>query len=453
MKTDVCTCQTSLTTPAALAEWDGLIRSFLAHGQDAPVHLGRLIELAPEFAMAQAARGLFSLMMGRRELVDTARSANAAAQVALKHGNATERERLWCAALHDWLSGFPTGAIARMEAALRLNPADTLSMKVSQAIRFIMGDNNGMRRSVEAVMQAHDPSHALRGYALGCHAFALEETGSYREAERAGLLALKYAEDDAWGLHAVAHVYDMTRQPERGIALIDQNGPAWRHCNNFRFHVWWHKALLLLDQGAHDQVLALYDTKIRDEKTDDFRDFSNASSLLLRLELEGVNVGTRWGELADLAETRSDDGCLVFADLHYMLALTGDNRAGAADRLAARFAVSAQAQGEMAPIMQDPGLAAAEGLAAFGEARFDEAFAKLRRAQPRFQSMGGSHAQRDVFERITIEAGLRAGQLDAAEALLAARTQLRAGRADSFAESRMERIARARQVQATVAAE
>ncbi|NRB36802.1 MAG: archaeosortase/exosortase family protein, partial [Rhodobacteraceae bacterium] len=79
----------------------------------------------------------------------------------------------------------------------------------------------------------------------------------------------------------------------------------------------WHKALLLLDQGDNDAVLALYDEQVRSEKTDDYRDFSNASSLLMRLELEGVSVGDRWEELAALAETRTDDGCLIFADLHY----------------------------------------------------------------------------------------------------------------------------------------
>ena len=95
------------------------------------------------------------------------------------------------------------------------------------------------------------------------------------------------------------------------------------HCNNFRYHVWWHKALLHMDKGEFDVALGLYDARIRADKTDDYRDISNATSLLMRLELEGVDVGPRWHELADLAEARTDDGCLVFADLHYMLALTG----------------------------------------------------------------------------------------------------------------------------------
>ncbi len=453
MHTDICNCKVSLTDAAAVAEWNGMILGFLSHSKTVPGYLKRLLELSPGYAMAYAAKGLFAMMMGKRELIATAAEASAHAQAALAKGGATYRERMWCAALERWVNGRPLQAIQRIEDALRDNREDTMSMKVSHAIRFMMGDNHGMRRSIERVISAHDEGHALRGYALGCLSFALEETGDYQGAERSGLEALQFAPDDAWGMHSVAHVYDMTHQPDAGIALIENNTGAWGHCNNFRYHVWWHKALLHLDQGAHDQVLSLYDQEIRYEKTDDYRDFSNASSLLLRLELEGVDVGTRWNELADLAESRSGDGCLVFADLHYMLALAGDQRPDAAARLTARVAQAATETSDQAVVMNDPGLAAAEGLAAFGEGQYETAFAKLRAAQPKFQTMGGSHAQRDVFERVTIDAGLRAGRLDDAEALIAARTVLRSGAVDAFADARMKAIADARNLKATVAAE
>ncbi|WP_306113623.1 MULTISPECIES: tetratricopeptide repeat protein [unclassified Roseovarius] len=450
---DICTCPVSLSRRETLDDWDAMTRAFLAHGADTPVYLGRVLEAEPGFAMAHAAKSLFSMMMGRRELVDAARAANAHAQKALSAGGATPRERLWCQASDAWMHGSPSRAIGHMEEAMRLNPADTLSMKVSHAIRFILGDNHGMRRSLEAVIGAHGPDHALRGYALGCLSFAQEETGSYAEAERTGIEALHYASDDAWGLHAVAHVYDMTHRPDCGISLIEGNTDAWNHCNNFRFHVWWHKALLHLDKGEYAHTLDLYDQQIRNEKTDDYRDFSNASSLLMRLELEGVNVGDRWGELAELAESRSDDGCLVFADLHYMLALVGDNRPDAVARLTARVAEDAQTGTEVARIMKDPGHAAAEGLAAFGDAQYDRAFAHLAAVQPRFQNMGGSHAQRDVFERLTIESALRAGRLAEAEKLISARTRLRDGTADAFADKRLALIEAARMADPAVAAQ
>ncbi len=453
MLIDIANSEVSLTNHAALAEWNGVILGVLSHGQSAPVHLGKLLELEPGYAMAHALKGLSALMLGRRELYAVAQEASQTAQTALQAGGATKREHLWCDALQDWLAGKPSHVVARMEAALKINPSDTISMKLSHGIRFILGDHIGMRQSIEGVIGAHDEDHALRGYALGCLAFAMEETGSYEEAEQFGLQGLDYASDDAWGLHAVAHVYDMTHRPTKGIALIDDNLDAWGHCNNFRFHVWWHKALLHLDQGDVDQVLALYDTKIRSDKTDDYRDFSNASSLLFRLELEGIDVGYRWAELADLAESRTNDGCLTFADLHYMLALVGDNRSDAATRLTARMAKDAHADTEVADIMRDPGVAITQGLSAFSDGRYGTAFAHLWAAHPRFQTMGGSHAQRDVFERVTIEAGLRAGSLDATEALLAKRVAQRRGAVDNFAETRLQMIDDARKLQAAVAAE
>ncbi|MEM7733805.1 MAG: tetratricopeptide repeat protein [Pseudomonadota bacterium] len=453
MHMDVCNCHVSLTDAASVAEWNGMILGFLSHSKTVPGCLKRLLEMSPDYAMAHAAKGLFSMMMGKRELYATAKEAHDNAQKALALGGATIREQSWCAALECWIDGRPLQAIACIEAALRDNPADTMSMKVSHAIRFMVGDNHGMRRSVERVIDAHDEDHALRGYAMGCLSFAQEETGDYHLAEASGIEALRFAPDDAWGMHSVTHVYDMTHRTKAGIDLIENNPGAWGHCNNFRYHVWWHKALLLLDQREFDLVLNLYDTQIREEKTDDYRDFSNASSLLLRLELEGVDVGTRWAELADLAESRSGDGCLVFADLHYMLALAGDNRPDAAARLTARVAQSAKEDNDQGLVMKNPGLAAAEGLAAFGEGQYDLAFACLRAAQPAFQIMGGSHAQRDVFERVTIDAGLRAGKLDETAALIAERTNKRNGAVDAFADTRMQQVEDARALKASVAAE
>jgi tetratricopeptide (TPR) repeat protein len=440
MRKDICFGDVDLASDAALADWNGMILAFLSHGMATPARLGAVLDREPGFAMGHAARGLFSLLMGRRELVDTARTARIAAEAALAQGWAPARARGWCAALGGWLDCGPSAAIAALEEVIAAEPRDTLSVKLCHAIRFILGDSAGMRLSLERVLDAHGDDHPCRGYLLGCHAFALEETGDYAAAERTGLRGLEAAPDDAWGLHAVAHVYDMTGQSAGGIALIERHDGAWMHCNNFRYHVWWHQALMHLDQGDTDRVLMLYDRKIRVDRTDDYRDIANATSLLARLELEGVNVGDRWAELADLAEGRSDDGCLVFADLHYMLALIGDRREGAAARLMSRMKRDAGPEGEVARIVADPGLGAAAGLAAFGEGDYGRAFSLLRAARPRMQSIGGSHAQRDVYERITVDAGIRAGHFDAAAAILAERRARRAGVEDAFAAARFAAI-------------
>jgi tetratricopeptide (TPR) repeat protein len=449
---DHCYGETSLRDAETLAEWNSMLRGFLAHGSATPTYLTAVLTRAPQFAMAHAVKGLFCMLLGRKEMVETARDCLKAA----KAGQADHlRERQIISALEAWLAGHPSQSIMEFEAILLRNPADTLAMKLSQALRFVMGDAAGMRRSIERVIGAHGVDHPFRGFALGCHAFTLEETGEYAAAERAGLEGLQYAVDDAWGLHAVAHVYDMTHQTQKGIAVIDEHSGTWLPCNNFRYHVWWHKALLHLDLGDIDHVIELYDSRIRADKTDDYRDIANAASLLMRLSLEGVSVGQRWEELADLAERRIEDACLAFADLHYMLALIGGERDKAIGRLLQRIGAEAdrKSPAEFDKVLAHPGLGCATGLAAFAEGDFGGAFAALSAARPVMQTIGGSHAQRDVFERLTIDAGLRAGAFAQTEGILRQRTALRAGREDSFGARRLDAIAAARQNPYVVAAQ
>lgn len=446
MRNDQFGYEISVSCPATARAWDRMVLSFLAHAATTPEHLGTVLTEAPVFTMAQTVKGLFCLMLGRAELHDTARDAYVAACLAADQGAPTPREMGYVHALGAWLDGRPSDCVAALDAILARWPEDALAMKICHTTRFILGDRHGMRRSVETVMPAYDAQNPARGYMLGCHAFALEETGEYARAEATGRMALNLASDDAWGLHAVAHVFDMTADARAGLDWLKGRDRAWAHCNNFRYHVWWHKALMHLDQGQIDEVFALYDTEIRRDHSDDFRDISNATSLLLRLELECQDVGNRWEELADICERRTQDACLIFADLHYLMALVGGNRDAAVGRMMTRLKRDARrtSMTEMQARVAHPGLAAASGLEAFGEGDYRRAFLDLGQARRSMQMIGGSHAQRDVFERLTIDAGIRAGFLDEAETMLRERTGLRAGRLDSYAATRLDLISTSR---------
>ena len=426
---------------AAQADWVAVQTGFLAHSAQTPQAMGRLLAARPDFARGHAVMGLFYLLLGRAELIAPAREALEKAQASQ-----TPTDAPYIAALQAWLTGTPSRAVASLETVLRDQPHDALAMKLSQAIRFVLGDSAGMRRSVERVLSAYGTDHPARGYALGCHAFTLEETGDYTRAEITGRQALWLAPDDAWGLHAVAHVHDMTGRSAEGLAWLAARESAWAHCNNFRYHVWWHMALMLLDQGDIGGALALYDREIRAERTDDYRDIANATSLLMRIELEGGTVGTRWEELGALCAARTGDGCLIFADLHYLLALDRSGRAADSVTLLKRVARDAAADtGEVARRMADPGQEAMLGLRAFAAAQWGAAFTHLARARATLPRAGGSHAQRDIFERMTIDAALRAGFLDDAERLLSERTRLRAMREDRYCATRRDMIEEARE--------
>ncbi|MEL7429239.1 MAG: tetratricopeptide repeat protein [Pseudomonadota bacterium] len=429
-------CDLTIANAEAEQSWNETLKAFLSHSAKTGDALKATLERDPHFALAHACKGLFSLLLGRRELDGAISTAFSSAQASDSENPVTERERHFINALGAWMAGRQSRAVHEMECVLKKWPHDPLAMKMSHAIRFMLGDLKGMRRSLEDILHVYG-GHPAEGYFHGCHAFTLEETGDYDLAEKRGRKALDLAPDDSWGLHAVSHVFDMTGRAKEGLDWISDKNAAWEHCSNFRYHVWWHIALMHLDLGHYDKVLELYDDYIRKDKTDDYRDISNATSVLLRLEFEGVEVGDRWEELAALSSGRTNDNCVAFADVHYMMALCGAKDEANATALISSMSSSAETRHhcEFTAAIKHPGVLTARGLEAYRDHNFTLAYQCLSQARPDLQAIGGSHAQRDIFERLGIEAALQAGLYDEASVLLKERDALR-GHRDNYSETR-----------------
>jgi tetratricopeptide (TPR) repeat protein len=283
-----------------------------------------------------------------------------------------------------------------------------------------------MRDVLAGALPSWDAGVPGYGFVLGCHAFGLEETGDYAAAERAGREAVDCNSSDIWAAHAVAHVFEMTGRPHEGVAWVDSLQSNWAGCNNFAFHAFWHRCLFLIELGGLDRVLDLYDREVRPESTDDLLDISNAVALLWRLEQAGVDVGNRWEELADRAQGHLDDHLLVFGDVHYLMALAAAGRAGDAACMVESMERYAAESGETeAAVAGEPGLALAQGLLAHRRGDYARAIEALHPVRHTIRRIGGSHAQRDLFEGMLIDSVLRAGRFDQAKALLADRLQHR----------------------------
>ena len=95
--------------------------------------------------------------------------------------------------------------------------------------------------------------------------------------------------------------------------------------------------------------------------------------------------------------------------------------------------------GDQEAVAREIGAPAAAALTAFGEARFGEAAQRLLSVRPKLRRIGGSNAQRDLFEQVLIEACVRAGMNQQAAALL--RERLGARGANRFATDRLDRTA------------
>jgi len=424
---------------AARLAWNDTLEALMAHAAATPEHLARTLAADSAFALAHAAKGLMLLSLARSELVKPARDCLDAARAAMAQREVSQREAYVVEALALWLADKPRLAALKLESILAAHPRDVLALKLSHGIRFMLGDQGEMLAQLERAAPHFGEDHPLAGYVAGCHAFALEERGFYAEAERRGRRAVELAPRDAWGRHAVAHVLEMTGRVDEGVAWLD-DGRHWAHANNFRFHMVWHLALFRLERGETREVLKLYDDGIRAERTDDYRDIANGAALLARLSYAGVDVGTRWEELAALAEKRVEDGRLVFADLHYAVALLGAGREEQAAAIAMGLAQdSLSHQSFERREAARNGALAAFGLVAFKEGDYLEASRLLGSARSGLVAIGGSHAQRDLFEQAYIESLVRSGAHDRAAHVLNERLARRGGN-NLFASRRLAKL-------------
>ena len=88
----------------------------------------------------------------------------------------------------------------------------------------------------------------------------------------------------------------------------------------------WHAALFHLERHDADKAVQIFDDEVWPRASEDFRDISNAVSLLHRLESRGVPVGSRWRSVAEAAALHVRDRTYAFACLHHLIALLAARR-------------------------------------------------------------------------------------------------------------------------------
>jgi tetratricopeptide (TPR) repeat protein len=381
----------------------------------------------PGLVIAPVLRGYFMLLLTKRELVPRALEAANLADAAMAQFGASPRERRHALALRAWGQRNLRGATEILRSILAEEPRDLLALKLAQYLLFYAGEWRDMRDTVATALAAWDEGTPGFGYALGCHAFGLEECGEYAQAEKLGRRAVALCPDDIWGGHAVAHVCEMEDRSEDGLDWLDEAAMGWREANNFAFHVAWHRCLFLIELKRFDEALARYDREVRAESTDEYLDITNAVSLLWRLEQLGVDVGRRWDELAARSAARIDDHLLVFGDAHYATALAAagtEHDFARWHRSSEAFATAGKTQ---SAVMSEIGLALGEAARAHRRGDYGRVVDLLWPARAAIRRIGGSHAQRDFFAKLLIDAAVKAGRIEIARTLLQERLAARPG--------------------------
>lgn len=394
----------------------------LSHGKYAGALLAAA-EADSRAPLAQAYAAALYLFLQTREGVREAHPWLQRARDACKRVGGTDRETLIVSALEHWANGnIRQAAALHMEIAQRW-PTDLLNLKLAQMHQINLGDRQGMARLLQIATAAHTNS----AFAWGLFAFAQEQLGEHRNAERSAQRALKLHHVDPWAQHAFAHVFEARGAIRDGIEWMRAIAPDWDRCSSFMYtHHWWHLALMHLDNDQPEEALRLYDQRVWAVRKTYVQDQINAVSLLSRLECRGVDVGDRWTDLAEHVAPRIHDQQNGFIDLHYGYALArAGNDAAVAEWIKAITAHSVSGDSTTAPLWANVALPAARGMVAYARGRMGRVTLHLEPVARRLSDLGGSNAQQDWLEQIQLQALLHTRNFSRARSILGRRIRSR----------------------------
>jgi tetratricopeptide (TPR) repeat protein len=374
----------------------------------------------PTFAAGHCLRAALALMSTERGALPLLKESVEAIE-ALGH-RANDRERRHAAAARAWLDGDALKSV-RLYGDIAVDyPRDLLALQTAHVGDFFLGQSSLLRDRIAQVLPHWNHDIPGFGYVLGMYAFGLEEMANYAQSEATGRRALELNPRDPWAVHAVAHVMEMQGRVGEGIDWLLGRVDDWSVDNGFAYHNWWHLGLYHLELGETARALELYDTRIRPAQNPVALEMVDASAMLWRLALRGVDVGSRWQALAETWRPIALEGFYAFNDVHAIMALVGANRWADVEATLASLERAASGTGTNAMMSREVGLPLARALAAFGRGQYATVVEELLPIRGHANRFGGSHAQRDIVHLTLVEAALRGRRTALAQALAAERT-------------------------------
>jgi hypothetical protein len=405
----------STNNATATAAYDRGARSFVAWRADAMGHLDAAIEADPDFAMPKLLKAWILHAARTHKFTPGVQALLAAAEPLV--AEASPRERVLAASVRTANAGNLQGGVSLLETYLADNPRDIVAHRLAQFELFWSGESKWMQDIAERAAPAWDEKVPDFAHFQAVRAFSNEEGGDYDTAERAGRDAVEREPESAWGAHAVAHTLVMQGRVEEGAEFMEALSGNWANANQIAHHNWWHLCLFLLERGDYDRILELLDTKVRNPESplvkampDATIDLQNVASLLQRLELRGVDVGDRWKTIVEICVCRIADHANPFSSAHDAMALAAAGRYDLVDSLVENMQSYGKGHSVVGAVTRNIGAPVVEAMAAHRRGEYDRVVDLMWPVRRDLHQIGGSHAQRDVFFQMLVDAAMRAGR-------------------------------------------
>jgi tetratricopeptide (TPR) repeat protein len=398
------------------------IDRLLSQNAGAEAGLRAAVEADTGFALGWAD---LAFVLAYQRQAEAAKRAVAHAEELI--GGASRRERRHVAAVSAFVNGQTDRPAALVREHLAESPRDALL--VQMAVMLLSGSGRITRREESrAMLEGLAPAYGEDWWFLGSLAFAHHETESYEQSRRFSERSLALYPRNGNAAHSRAHVFFETTDHTAGARFLGPWLEEYDRAAPFMCHLSWHLALFELAAGHEQRVMELYERSISPAVAQQRTTLEDAASLLWRYEIYGCPPRELpWAEIRDHAARMTAQPGMAFLDAHAALAYAGMGDEPAMDRHVDGLRALA-ARGS--PLVEEVVLPLVLGIRAFGQRNYEETIRLLQPLGEQLVRIGGSHAQREVFEDTLLQAYLRSGRCEQATALLQERLSRRASDRD-----------------------
>ena len=406
---------TTTNSQTALAQYAEGLDLALSQNFGAEESFALAAETDEGFALAHASRAFMEFQ--RVAVPEAKASAESAAKLA---PGLSRREQGFVDVITKFVNGQNHAATAAVHEHMREFPLDSLLLRVAQRL-YIQGCVGIGAPDYPArfydLMSEMAPHYGDDWAFMGQYAWAKHEVGMMDEGMELAQRSLDLHPSNSVAAHSVAHVLYEMSQNDEGAAFLGGWLDDYDRRSTYRVHLSWHQALFELAMGRYNQALGWYERDIRPSVQGlKYAALADSASLVWRMKIYGdVAPVAPWSELVALAAPAAARPGPSFRDAHAALAFTAASDDESFGKLVDGLQAMADAGDATA---REATLPLVKGIGAFGRGDYDEAVRLLEPVHPMLTRVGGSHAQRLVFEDTLVEAYLRAQQFDKATALL-----------------------------------
>ena len=391
--------------------------------------LNQAIEADEGFALPHAALALISMF--RAELAE--------ARARVHHARALEagisrRERQLVETIELFVNGEGRRSLALIHEHLAEFPRDALVIRLAHRLYVLGCSGAGVPnypQEMLALLKSVELDYGDDWVFLGEYSFAHHECGLLGDARRLAERSLELRPTNAFASHSVAHVFLEQGDHPGGTDFLGNWLNGYDRRGPFHHHLSWHLALFELALGHYQRALDIYEDGIRPTVlAKNSLSLADSASLVWRWQMYGGSPPpVPWEEVRDQAASLAERPGPAFKDAHAAMALAA---AGAEADLKRMIDGLRGLEGRGDSLAGEVTLPLVQGIGAFAQGSYDEAVRLMEPLCDQLTRIGGSHAQREVFEDTLLEAYLRIEQFDKAEDMLRARLKRRSSPRDMF---------------------